>query len=747
MVQQQSSVEDVLDNIRPFLPELITACEFVAGSLYQPMEQATWDKFADVLEGMDDLYRTLNSIHSEMDPSAVLWSYLKVFIAEFSSNFQIMNNYMDAEQYREAGDCIHYELNPLFYQLEIAIGGARTIAEQRYGANLEYIKVKFPKLYDQIISIDKNNHVYQTMNARNGAPNLCVTLAEKAPVYLYSTYNPLDEADRWVQHLTDKVQGKDNIIIYGVGFGYHISAYLDAYPDHNVYLYEPDEQIFLAAMKSVDLNKLLDRPQIKDFVVGGNASQQAKLFYKFLRYMKGEPEILSLPIYQSLMADKVSQFCNDAIIAIMNYDSSYRLYEKFGREWLENTLFNLSTTLSTPPITNMKNKLEGFSAVIVGAGPSLEADIKHLSNLKEHAYIIAAGSTIQSLLHFGITPHLIISMDGTDANYNVFRDLDISHIPLLYTPMVKYKIIDKKWDYLFHMHFHNDVASKKIMELSDQDPLFNSNHSVTGTAIQAAIYMGCKEIIFTGQDLSYPNDRVYSPGAKHFKEEKLEQQIEAATLVVENVNGTMNRTSNLMKLTLADIESVLEGYPAVQFINTTAMGAKIKYTTAEPMEQVVKRLGNKKTDENFFIKEIKESSHYENERLQTIKNLVFRMPEELKSYEEGLKGINKNIEKLPELSRKNPQKCFTLIKTIETDWKVAINSQPFQVFCFMLFRNALSEFERDLPELAEENNMIKKAKLAQEIMKPLVVKLLDEIPRMKELIDETVKRVGAGTNI
>ncbi|ANY66970.1 hypothetical protein BBD42_11185 [Paenibacillus sp. BIHB 4019] len=747
MEQQQISVEDVLDNIRPFLPELINACQFVADRLYQSMEQETWDKFADVLEGMDDLYRTLNSIHLEMAPSAVLGPYLKMFIAEFSSKFQTMNNFMDEEQYREAGDCIHYELNPLFQQLEITISGSRTIEEQKFGANIGYIKAKLPKLYDQIIKIDTDNDVYQTMNAKNGEPNLYVTMTEKAPIYLYSTYNPHDEADRWVQHLAEKVKGKDNIIIYGVGFGYHISAYLDAYPDHNVYLYEPDEQIFLAAMKSVELKKLLDRPQIKDFVVGGNASQQAKLFYKFLRYMKGEPEILSLPIYQNLMGDKVAQFCNDAIIAIMNYDSSYRLYEKFGREWLENSLYNLSTTLSTPPITNMKSKLEGFSAVIVGAGPSLEADIKHLSQLKDHAYIIAAGSTIQSLLHFGVTPHLIISMDGTDANYNVFRDLELSHIPLLYTPMIKYKIIDKKWNYLFHMHFYNDVASKKIMDLPGQDPLFNSNHSVTGTAIQAAIYMGCKEIIFTGQDLSYPNDRVYAPGAKHFKDEKLEQQIEAATLVVENVNGTMNRTSNLMKLTLADIESVLEGYPDVQFINTTAMGAKIKYTTAEPMEQVVRRLSHKKTDENFFIKEIKEASHYKNERLQMIKNRVFRMPEELKSYEEGLKAINKNIEKLPELSRKNPQKCFTLIKTIESDWKVAINSQPFQVFCFMLFRNALSEFERDLPELAEENNMIKKAKLAQEIMKPLVVKLLDEIPRMKELVDETVKRVEAGTNI
>ena len=72
-----------------------------------------------------------------------------------------------------------------------------------------------------------------------------------------------------------------------------------------------------------------------------------------------------------------------------------------------------------------------------------------LKKLKKHALIIAAGSSTQALLKNGITPHLIISMDGSEPNYRAFKNLNLKGVPLLFSPIIKYKILDEvETDYI-----------------------------------------------------------------------------------------------------------------------------------------------------------------------------------------------------------------------------------------------------------------------------------------------------------
>ncbi len=68
----------------------------------------------------------------------------------------------------------------------------------------------------------------------------------------------------------------------------------------------------------------------------------------------------------------------------------------------------------------MKGAAENIPAVVVGSGPSLGMEIEALRRLKNHVCIIAAGSSIQALLKHGIEPDLIVAMDPSDKNYEVF---------------------------------------------------------------------------------------------------------------------------------------------------------------------------------------------------------------------------------------------------------------------------------------------------------------------------------------
>ncbi|CAM4275167.1 motility associated factor glycosyltransferase family protein [Paenibacillus tarimensis] len=744
MKRTETEFTATLDEVRRFLPNLIQACNDVEQLFYEPMTDQSWQYFGEVVQAMDDLYKTLNVLAadiSELNIYKALDSSIVQAVSELSEKFQALNECVDVEDHIGASDTIRYELIPLFEQLANELGEEQAVLDQRFQANMKVLQARFPQACEEINGLEMDHGRYQLIYSRNGQPNLCNTDNTEEDLCIYSRYNPAEEAARWIRQIADKVEEKTDIIMYGLGLGYHAEAYAKAYPEHRLTIYEPDEQIFLAAMRVVDLEILLKQLNVVDIVVGSKKSLRDKMFYKFLKFFKGDPQFIVLPYYYRLNKIDTEQFSKDAQIAMLDYIGSLQIYKHFGDEWIENSLNNMAATLSCPSVKGLKDRFTGMTAVVAGAGPSLAADIEILRELKDHAFIIAAGSTIQSLLHYGVEPHLIVSMDGGEPNYEAFKGLNIQHIPLLYTPTIKYRIIDEQGDNLLHVHFTNDNVTRNVMDLTPDDPIFSPSHSVTGTAIQAAIYMGCKKIIFTGQDLSYPGENLYSPGARHLSADHNDRIIKGAVQTVENVQGTMNRTNDGMRTTLADIEDMLAEYPEIAFVNTSSLGAKIKHTIFKPMREVLEEVKGDTIEPDFFIKEMKILNTYEEQRKKDVAYRMLRLPDNIRRCQERLKSIDQYIDKVFGLSRTNQKKCFQMFEEIEKEWKLVIDDIAFQGLYNMLFRNELNDFERDLPELTYEQNLINKAKLAQTIMQPLVKEMIARTPSLLVKAEEGARRI------
>ncbi|PWW08349.1 hypothetical protein DFQ01_10170 [Paenibacillus cellulosilyticus] len=746
MEQLVNQTKEIVEEVKQFLPNLIQACELVEPLFYETMTDHSWQQFGEVVQAMDDLYRTLNSIHADLVKAAeyqALAPRIERFNITLSELFQQLNSCVDEEDGVGASDTLKFVLLPLFRQLAIDMGEEEAVKERRFQANLYFLKERFPSAYQEIVETVTENQRYSNAFSRNGSPNISWMDKDGKRRYLYSQYEPEHEASRWVDTITAKVAGKAGVMMYGFGLGYHALAYAKAFPEHQLSIYEPDEQMVLAAMRVIEFESLFTRLNAYDFVVGTKKHQRDRMFYRFLKYMKGEPEIVVLPPYYRLNSSDMDAFSADAQLAILNYVGSVRLYDKFGSEWVSNTLYNLAATLTSPSIKGLKNRFADKTAVIAGAGPSLAEDIELLRRMKNHALIIAAGSTIQSLLHYGVEPHLIVSMDGGEPNYDAFKGLNIQHIPLLYTPMIKYRIIDEQKNNLLHVHLTNDVVTQRIMELTPDDPMFAPNHSVTGTAIQAAIYMGCKEIVFTGQDLSFPGDNFYAPGARHVNKEASDAVLGRATETVENVKGTFNRTNTSMRTTLADIEDLLADHPEVKFTNTSSMGAKIRNADFEPMASVLERMQAFIIENDEVAKQLAQLDKYDVNRAQQIRSRIKEMPEQLKRCQEQLRQIDRCIVQAAELSRTNPNKCLNLFYDIDREWKKVVGSLPFKSLYMLLYRNELNRFERDLPELTKESKMIQKAGLAREIMQPLIRDMLNRTPELMDITAESLRRVEA----
>lgn len=66
---------------------------------------------------------------------------------------------------------------------------------------------------------------------------------------LHSKYNPVQEAERFINSLREKIEEADHILFYGIGLGYHVKYFSTAYPEKLISAYEPIEEIATNSLK------------------------------------------------------------------------------------------------------------------------------------------------------------------------------------------------------------------------------------------------------------------------------------------------------------------------------------------------------------------------------------------------------------------------------------------------------------------------------------------------------------------
>lgn len=746
-MSQQNEWNDIVEEIRLFLPRLIQASTETGDMLYDTLTEQVWLQFGEVVEGIDDLYRTLILLQADVEGEAVRTALQPVIawgIKAISEAFGILNGYMDEESYGLAGDCIHHELIPIFMQLATELGDLTSEQEKRFQANLLYLKRRYPRVYAQVEGITFDQNRYHIVHSKNGMANLCLVTAEYHSTYFHSRYNPAEEARQWVSQWEDNVAGKSNILMYGLGMGHVLRCYAEVYPQHQIYLYEPDVQVLIAIMKGIRLDELFANIQIADFVVGTDSKLKEEFIVHFSRQVGG-PEMVAMPFYAKHDRQTVIDFLT-LVKETVTYNGYYiHNYKEFGLSWVRNSMLNAAAVLSTPSINGLKARFANMAAVVVGAGPSLEQDIDILKKMKKHAIIIAAGSTIQSLQHFGVEPHLIVSIDGSDYNYKAFQSRDTRNVPLLFAPMIHHQIIEETSSTKLHAFLAGDSTMKFIMEGMEEDHIFKSTYSVTGTAIQAAIYMGCTEIIFIGQDLSYTDERIYAAGAQQFSGEEIESFLNEAELHVENVHGGMNRTDRPMLVTLRDIERLIALYPDKQFINTSKSGARIEHTSWEPLEKILFRLRHCEVADDIINAALNDVPLYSQDRITKVAERIESIQLQLPEFIRELKRLQQHIAQLPALGRSNPSKCSKLIATIDAGWEEITTGTVFLGIYLRACGAELEQFRGALPKLAEARTLLEQIAFYQDAMQMVVGAFLDKYPDVEVIVEETVRRVRSIT--
>ncbi|WP_081396588.1 motility associated factor glycosyltransferase family protein [Paenibacillus peoriae] len=544
----------------------------------------------------------------------------------------------------------------------------------------------------------------------------------------------------WLNAVDGAIGNGKIIFVYGFERGLSIADLLELYPNHWLFVYEPDEQLFRKAVADYDLSLLLGHPNLYWLSVG--EPQLNTMFHMLCSYMLQDLVFVALRKYLSDDMDMLREVKKK----FQDYRQSFLVDKhtenRFREEWTRNFLYHLSDVLYTPSIEQLFYAFEGETVVVVSSGPSLQEDIEWLEKLRPHVLIISAGSSIQTLIKHGIQPHLAVIMDGHPVNKKIFASSATREQPLLFTTSSYYEISDQNPVEKIHSIMKSDAVSQYFLGLSKDELFISPTETVAGTAIQVAACLGAKRIILAGQDLSFPDNKFYADGIDHFTAGDMEKAVQEAAKKVLNVKGTYNTTNESFSLMKDGLENLITALPKIEFVNSSRNGAVIEGAPFKPMEEMSKLLASESVDSDAIADLInKKNLAADMNKVQDVRGKLLATRGDLSNVCSEIAAIQKLMNKLREFSRTKPAKAQNMVESIEQMWGLIANREWFSSIFESIMPIEIARFDQVLPVIVTEHQLTRKSDLIYEHLGKLLQDITAQIPVLEEMFLESIHRL------
>ncbi|MBT5549781.1 MAG: motility associated factor glycosyltransferase family protein [Nitrospina sp.] len=371
--------------------------------------------------------------------------------------------------------------------------------------NLEYLKEKDPALFNKIIAL-KGSAEYEIANSRSGLPTISHTDSLGKKKQIHSHYDPEAEASRFLETLN--AHEFENFIVIGLGLGYQVLEIIKKASTHaKILIFEKDPELFALSLREVDFSILLKHPGIKIFVNADPLQLETLL----------EPEQANFTlnnyclVRHNSLVDVDSEYYGHLLLEIKKYFNESRINLKtqsiHSKLYYKNTFSNLNHWFESPGINCLKNSLPDIPAIICSAGPSLDKNIQLLKSARERFYLIAVATALKPLLHNGIQPDMVISIDPDEQTINSFDlEKNITDYWLVWSPSVPSAIPETFPEH--RLIFDSEVyLAGWFKKYTEEKGNLGKISSVAHSAVKLAQYLACSPIILVGQDLSFYKQR------------------------------------------------------------------------------------------------------------------------------------------------------------------------------------------------------------------------------------------------
>ncbi len=215
------------------------------------------------------------------------------------------------------------------------------------------------------------------------------------------------------------------------------------------------------------------------------------------------------------------------------------------------------------------------TAVIVGAGPSLDRNVEQLKHDGGSRVVIATDASVATLLSYDITPDIIVSMDDSPLTWQFFA----AHLDALTTvPLV----MPMEANHTLVRHYTGPVVFVNNLQKADENVLATQadesvacGRCVGHLAFHLAERMTTGRIIMIGFDLAFESDRYHT---KHAAVPYNQGKGATTEVFLPGIDGAEVRSDLGMMFYLNYFEKAIREC-AIAVIDATEGGARINGAT------------------------------------------------------------------------------------------------------------------------------------------------------------------------
>lgn len=304
--------------------------------------------------------------------------------------------------------------------------------------------------------------------------------------------------------------------VYGVGLGYHLIKLLSQKNVTSLLIYEPEIDFFYLSLFVIPWEKIyqyfnLSKPKRLIMVIG-------------LTGREAREQIRQLGLSMSMILEhafrRIVLFPNhDEIQHVLEHEraDAQILCSNYGMGWYDDAKDGLINTLRNVKLkphifqgNQYTPKKLGFTAFVIGAGPSLDQAIAFIKQHKDQAIIFSSGTAIKSLIAQGIIPDFHIEQERDMPTIHALETINsdtLKKVRLLALNVVQPGVLA-----LFQKRslFLKLREPGSALLPSDYSKMQNVNPTVTNASTSIAAALGAKTIYLFGVDYAFSNS-----GAHH----------------------------------------------------------------------------------------------------------------------------------------------------------------------------------------------------------------------------------------
>lgn len=396
------------------------------------------------------------------------------------------------------------------------------------------------------------------------------------------------------------VQGLKNplcVFVLGLGTSRVLEEIikLDKTVSH-IIVVEPSLNRFHATLRRHFMPHILEDKRI-DFLVGVPDNEiQHHIYQSLTRFHDNEgsraqtclqPEIVPDPfVYgpKGVLGSEAAKVLSDKAVSASQavFQSMGCASDTFNR-WIQSAK-NFETIQNSYSIDKAYNKFSDMPHIVVGGGPSMEEFIKvcKKKDLTKKACIIACDASLRRLLKEGIRPHFVTRCERKLTS--IFEGVKYEDTNDIY--YVAYPWTDVKFFELFKNPIMVFRSNGICNWTGYKHAALNGGVSSANAGLQLAFELGAKDIIITGIDLCFINNKSHVEGTKvEFDIEKSRPQWK------EVINNKGKKTTQIpvWKRCHGEYENSILKYKQkrkMTIYNTSQDGVQIAGTTLKKWEHL-----------------------------------------------------------------------------------------------------------------------------------------------------------------